>query len=115
MNPSPFLHQAVFLMQTKGYRPIFAHPERYFYFYDDFAGLENLFNKNIDFQINLNSLTGYYGKPAKDMAEKLIDKNMVTFAGTDCHAEKHLLSLQKVTSSNYFKKLASLPLKNKLL
>ena len=115
MNNSPFLQEAVFLLQSQGYKPILAHPERYLYYYDDFKSLEVLHDKKVLLQININSLTGYYGKPAKDLAEKLIDSKMVSFAGTDCHSEKHIGALNNVYKSKYYTKLMDLPLLNRAL
>jgi len=115
INKSSFLLEAIFLMQTQNYKPVLAHPERYIYFHNDFQSIKNLYDKNVFLQININSLTGYYGKEAKTIAEKLIDNKMVSFAGTDCHAEKHILSLQKVYKSKYYEKLVDLPLYNKTL
>ncbi len=87
----PFdLKQQLFKMQIKGYQIVLAHPERYAYFsanktaYDDFKSMGCLF------QLNLLSLSGYYGKIAQDLATWLISKNYIDMVGTDLHHHRHL-------------------------
>ena len=41
------------------------------------------------FQLNLLSLIGYYSSQVKQNAELLINNNMVSFVGTDCHNMNH--------------------------
>ena len=50
-----------------------------------FEDLKNYKTRSLCLQINLLSLLGFYGQPAKRMAEKLIENNMVDYVGTDCH------------------------------
>jgi len=115
MNPPPFLDEAVFLMQTEGYKPVFAHPERYLYLYQNFGILERMLEMGVLLQINLLSLTGYYSKDAKKMAEKLIDANLIHFAASDCHSNKHIEALKASTETSYYKKLAQKDLLNNTL
>jgi len=87
------LKEKLFAIQIRGYQPIIAHPERYEYlsakksFYDDLKAMGCLF------QLNLLSLTGYYGKPVNDLAHYLLSKNYIDFAGTDLHHHRHLHAL----------------------
>lgn len=115
MNEPAQLHQAIFLMRTLGYTPVLAHPERYIYLYNDFAGFKKIYDMDVLFQVNLNSLAGYYSKSAKYFAEKLIDNNMVDFVGTDCHGIRHLEVLKQTKVSPYYKKLVKLNLLNNSL
>lgn len=99
------LPQVLFQLQIENYQPIIAHPERYTYlaakkdFYDD------LKDSGCLFQLNLLSLTGYYGKAVLDLAEYLCKKGYYDFAGTDLHHERHLAALQKLSSSATFARL----------
>lgn len=115
MNGSSQLHQAIFMMHTLGYKPILAHPERYIYLYHDFKEFKKIYDMDVLFQINLNSLSGYYSKHAKQFAEKLIDNNMVDFVGTDCHGVRHLDVLRQTKASEYYNKLSKLNLLNNTL
>ena len=44
-------------------------------------------------QVNLLSLTGYYGKPVQEMARYLLKNGLISLLGTDLHHFRHLSSL----------------------
>jgi tyrosine-protein phosphatase YwqE len=115
MNASPFLDRAVFLMQSQGYKPVMAHPERYVYMFGKLEKLAELHEKGVHLQVNINSLSGYYSKPAKALAEKLIDEKMVRFLGSDCHGERHLRVMRDSRETTYYKKALKLDLLNNSL
>jgi protein-tyrosine phosphatase len=115
INEPPFLKEATFKMTIKGYKPVYAHPERYLYLIQNDNLLEEMVDRNVFFQLNLNSLTGLYSKPVQKFAEKLIDKKIVSFVGTDCHYFGHIEYLKRTTQTKYFKKLLDLDLLNNSL
>ncbi|WP_162342343.1 tyrosine-protein phosphatase [Cyclobacterium salsum] len=115
MSKPHILLETFFQMELSGYQPVFAHPERYIYLHQESSTLEGLADRNIPFQLNLLSLTGYYSKPVKKFAEKLIDRELVKLAGTDCHNEKYLDALERLPQEKYFNKLRDLDLWNKNL
>jgi protein-tyrosine phosphatase len=45
------------------------------------------------FQLNLLSLTGFYGKETQKIAERLLGYDMYDFTGTDIHRERHINEL----------------------
>ena len=53
-------------------------------------------NLGLKFQINLNSLSGYYGGAAKKTAEMLLREKLVNYAGTDLHNVKQLEGLKRL-------------------
>ena len=109
----PFnLVEVLFKLQMQGYKLILAHPERYNFYHQDFNQLESFRDRGILFQMNMISLTGYYGKEVKRTCEKLIAKNMVEFLGTDMHHQNHLNALKSFASTKDFYKLKDIPLKN---
>ena len=83
----------VFSMITEGYRPILAHPERYAYYHNDLKQYDYLRDLGFLLQVNVLSLTGYYGKPAAKAAAYLIKNGLVSFTGTDLHHERHMQAL----------------------
>lgn len=116
MNKPNNLNEYLFRINAKGYKLILAHPERYLYMYDNYSGYKELYDRGVYFQVNLNSLTGYYSKGAKQIAEKLIADNMVDFLGTDCHGKRHLEPLAKSFETTSFGSIdPSRILNNKLL
>ena len=38
-------------------------------------------------QVNAGSITGFFGKGSKEIAEKLLKKKLVHFIGTDAHSD----------------------------
>jgi len=88
MEPFPDLMQVLFDLQMKGYLPVLAHPERYPY-YRTADALAVFADRNIELQVNLLSLNGYYGAAPRKMAKILVDNNLVSFLGTDLHHSRH--------------------------
>lgn len=107
MAESPNFEKVIFNLQMKGLKPIFAHPERYTYFHGKFNQYERLIDLGCVLQVNLLSLSGYYGKEVKKAAELLFKKNMVGFLGTDMHHEKHLSMLKELVVKKDFLSLVS--------
>jgi protein-tyrosine phosphatase len=94
INKPQMLLETMFQLEMAGYKPILAHPERYQYLLADQGFLEELIDRKTIFQVNLLSLTGFYSKPVKDFAENLIERESVTFLGTDCHNPRYLDMLE---------------------
>lgn len=91
------LARAVFNMQLGGYKPILAHPERYTYWHGSFEKYEETHEKGVLLQVNINALSGYYGPQIKQIADRLVEKDMVSFLGTDCHRLDHLEAFEQVS------------------
>lgn len=93
------LDQLIFDLQVKGYRPIMAHPERFSYYYSKKERYQALHDAGALFQINVLSLAGHYGKAEKQIAEYLIEHNLVDFCGTDLHNHRHADSIDNYLCS----------------
>jgi len=115
INEPVQLFEAVFLMQSLNYKPVLAHPERYLYLQHNFEKCVELINLGVLMQVNISSLTGAYSVPAQLLAERLIDKKMVHFAGTDCHSLKHIKGLEAAKIKRYYTKLLEANLLNQIL
>jgi tyrosine-protein phosphatase YwqE len=113
MSKPPILLETFFKMEMLGYQPVFAHPERYMYLHQESDTLTELTDRNIPFQLNLLSLTGYYSKAVKKFSEKLVDRGLIKLVGTDCHNAKYLDGLERLPQTKYFDKLQELDLWNK--
>jgi protein-tyrosine phosphatase len=88
------LKEQLFNLQIKGYEPILAHPERYAYFSGNKSIFDEFKSMGCLFQLNLLSAAGYYGKTSQDLAQWLVGKNYIDFAGTDLHHQRHLDALR---------------------
>lgn len=90
--------ETLFEMQIKGYQPILAHPERYNYLASRKQWYDELKEAGCYFQLNLLSLTSYYGKIPQELAQYLIKKKYIDLLGTDLHHQRHLDALRSSTS-----------------
>ena len=88
------LESVIYNIIMAGYKPLFAHPERYKYIKDPEREFSELKEQGALFQVNLNSFTGYYGKQAKNNAMYLHESSMINFLGSDVHNQSHIVSLQ---------------------
>lgn len=99
------LEEQFFDLGIKGYQIILAHPERYLFFHKQFNYYTRIKEMGVELQVNALSLTDHYGKNIRAIAEKLIEKDMIDFIGTDIHHVKHLDTLKQVPSSKSFARL----------
>jgi protein-tyrosine phosphatase len=91
------LNEILFKLQTSGYKPVLAHPERYaFYHSKDLSKYEELKNRGCLFQMNTLSLTPHYGINMQKIAYKLLENNMIDFIGSDTHRIQHLDKLSNI-------------------
>ncbi len=106
-NPPLNLQDILFQVKSQGYSALLAHPERYIYMDD--RNYEDLKRKDILFQLNLSSLSGFYGETARKKAERMLKKGYYDYVGTDLHRYSMLESYRKVKlSDGLWKSLASL-------
>lgn len=113
----PNLRELIYALQLKKHRVILAHPERYRYmFTSSLEQYETLKDAGVFFQINLFSLVGVYGNQSKEIAQKLIDAEMVDFVCSDIHKPEQVRFLEEVLKNTYLEKLIlSGNLKNNIL
>jgi len=113
INPPDNVREVFFRAQVLGYKPILAHPERYPFWYRNMDEYQRFYEMGVLLQLNLNSLSGYYGNDAKKVAEKLIDMQIVGALGTDMHHMKHAAAMNKTITEKYLHKALELPLINR--
>lgn len=104
-SPPPNLGEILFELQVAGYKVILAHPERYVYWHQQFSKLEELKNREVFFQLNTISLSGYYSLATKKLSEKLIDAGMIDFLGSDLHSFQYFRLIEKTLYEPALKKL----------
>ncbi len=89
------LFEIIFEMQLQGYEIILAHPERYYFYHQNFGMYEKLKHAKVKFQLNLLSTTGYYGKDVAMIADKLLKNEMIDYSGSDIHHLRHVSFFEK--------------------
>ncbi|RKR82266.1 tyrosine-protein phosphatase YwqE [Mucilaginibacter gracilis] len=107
------IEKYIFNLRMKGYTPILAHPERYVYYHQDYERYHRFIDMGCLMQVNLLSLSGYYGKGIKTIALKLIKENMIDLIGTDFHNIRHLQAINDfVKSGAAYNLIGKYPFKN---
>lgn len=83
MQTKPLYAKQIFYeMQLEGWTPIIAHPERYEYVRKNPDWLLEFIKSGCLVQINLSSI---FNPALRDIARKLLDRNMVHIIATDAH------------------------------
>lgn len=81
-------------LAAAGYRPVFAHVERYRYLNE--RDYDTIHDMGVLMQLNFASIIGGYGENSCKRALKLLEKGYYSFWGSDCH---RFSILQKQLSS----------------
>lgn len=89
------LYTFLFDLQVAGYIPVLAHPERYLFYHSHFEEYLKLKKAGCLFQLNLLSVVGYYGNEIAKIAEKLLQKSMYDFVGSDVHHANHIAAFDQ--------------------
>lgn len=93
-QPPINLNEILFQLQTRQYKPVLAHPERYAFFHSKtLERYSDLKSRGCLFQLNSLSLVGHYGKNMQEIAFRLLEEGMIDFLGTDTHQMRHLEKL----------------------
>lgn len=93
VTPPPDLNETIFKMIVAGYQPVLAHPERYSFYHHNKEIFQQFKDRGCLLQINLLSLSGYYGKSVQETARMLVQEQLVDLVGTDLHHIRHLQNL----------------------
>lgn len=83
LNPPMEFDDMIDEIQSAGYYPVLAHPERYRYMNE--ADYKDLRRRGVLFQINLLSVVGGYGETARGKAEWFLREGMAELTGSDIH------------------------------
>jgi protein-tyrosine phosphatase len=111
----PMLFEVIFKMQTAGYRPIIAHPERYLFFHKNFNKYRDLKDNGCLLQLNMLSIAGYYGRHIKMIADELLAKQLYDYCGSDMHHERHAIALKAITTTKDYHTFFNYPFLNSRL
>lgn len=69
----------------RGYTPVVAHPERYHEFHRNLYIIDELIDRDVVFQVNLDSLIGLNGKAPQMMSLDMVERRIARLIGTDAH------------------------------
>lgn len=105
ISEPPNLAEIIFEMQLAGYKPVLAHPERYTFWHLNFEKYQEMLDKGVILQLNINSITGHYSPQVKKIALKLIQNEMIQLVGSDCHHLGHIQLMKRAAQLEPIHKL----------
>ena len=103
-----YLTTVLFNLNTKGYIPIIAHPERYVSLQNKKENIKILLDYDVILQGNLGSIIGTYGNKSKKLFKWLLKKDLYQVLSTDIHRSN------KINIKKALKKTSRYIGKNKL-
>ncbi len=99
LQPPINFDEAIIAITHNRLFPVLAHPERYNFLLNRTHRYTELKEQGILFQLNMLSLSEYYGKEVAKIASKLLEEGMIDFIGSDVHNLNHLNTLKTITLS----------------
>ena len=90
IGESSLIFDLIFKLLINDYIPILAHPERYLYYNDQRKKYNKLKLHGCKFQLNLLSLSGYYGPRELSLSNYMLKNNFIDFIAGDFHHLGHL-------------------------
>jgi protein-tyrosine phosphatase len=101
----PMLNDIIWKLKSQGYQPVLAHAERYTFWHKSFDKIEEIRDRGVAIQLNINSLTGHYGPEVKKAGEWMVDNSIVDLVGSDCHNMNHIGLLNQARHLPYVHKV----------
>lgn len=86
LDRGAYIHNALFQLQSHGYRIILAHPERVRGWHTDLEDLVQLIERGCYLQVNAASVLGEFGRPVQKAAERLLRRGWVSILASDGHS-----------------------------
>jgi protein-tyrosine phosphatase len=100
LQPSINFEEAIQKIASKRYFPILAHPERYNFLQLKSSEYKKYKKQGILFQMNLLSLSEFYGRDVQKKALHLLDEGLIDFVASDVHNMNQLQSLRDIKVTN---------------
>lgn len=95
LAPQSIIERQLFVLQSRGYIPLIAHPERYRAVWEDPARLDRLIELGSFALLDLGALVGKYGREAEKASKKMMDLGLYHAACSDAHRPKDLEAVEK--------------------
>ncbi len=80
-----FCREILCACRAEGFRPVIAHPERYFFLQDDPELAYEWCTSGYALQVNKGSLLGRFGPAVQETAELLLSHGLVACVASDAH------------------------------
>lgn len=100
LQPPINFDQAVHKITSKRYYPILAHPERYAFLLPNSEKFKTFKQQGIQFQMNLLSLSEFYGTDVQKKASLLLNAGLMDYVASDIHNLRQFKALKEVQINN---------------
>jgi len=97
LQPPINFDETVQKVKESGYFPILAHPERYHFIHQKHKKYSTFKEQGILFQLNILSLSDFYGSEVKKVAFKLLNEGLINFLASDVHNQNQIKAIKNVT------------------
>ena len=87
-----YIRERLYSLLSHGYKPIVAHIERYECMRKDIGFVEEMADLGALMQVNADSIIGKDGFGTKRYCKKLMNQDLLSFVGSDCHGTKERIS-----------------------
>ena len=107
------IREFIFRLNSMGYHPVLAHPERYSYYSGSLEEVTSIADMDTRLQLNILSLGGFYGNTAREKAEAILERGLYSYLGTDLHSlaqidqlkslkikRKHIHAVERLLAGN---------------
>lgn len=105
LQPPINFDQAIEKIASHRYFPILAHPERYNFLHSKSSKYSKFRKSGILLQMNLLSLSDFYGKEVQNKTFKLLQDGLIDYAASDVHNLHQLHCLKEIQIKNSHIKL----------
>ena len=95
ISPLPVVERQLFELQTAGYIPVIAHPERYRSVWEKPEIMERLVDLGSVTLLDTAALAGKYGRRSKASARKLLQLGLYDAACSDAHRPEDVSLVEK--------------------
>lgn len=100
LQPSLNFDEALIKIKEKGFFPILAHPERYIFLHQNHKKYAIIKEQGILFQLNMLSLSDFYGKEVKKITLKLLEEGQIDFIASDVHNLNQIKAIENIRLNN---------------
>jgi protein-tyrosine phosphatase len=115
MNEFDFLKHAIERLQTYGYQPVLAHPEKFNYLFEEDKKILILKEMGIKLQANMSSFLSSNIKSTKENLQYLIDHKLIDFIGSNISSLESAIDLIALKENPNFQKTLKDGLQNQNL
>jgi protein-tyrosine phosphatase len=112
VNEFDFLVHTIRRLQTYGYQPVMAHPEKFSYLYETDKKILKLKEMNVKFQVNMSSYLSSNIRSTRENLTYLVENELIDFVGSNIHSFHAATELFSIKENPIFQKTLKVGVQN---